>query len=226
MEQLFPALAYSTCQCFFFSVCVFSQSPNQQLCHVQASVCLFSSSVSLPCLLYKDFQLHNFQSQGRQLGANTGGTHQNHLVYFPNKKRRKFFFDRKNYKALKNKVNHCGRMPEVDKWRDRNVSTTSAICFLCCGFFFSFHPPSYLLCFLSRCFLCHIFLLYFNLRGLFLLYAVSLCHSFYISVLSLSLNPIRFLSEIPFVRCQRSTQAGCELRESVITNNTKQKRLI
>lgn len=45
-------------------------------------------------------------------------------------------FDRKNYRALDNKANHCGRMPEVDKWRDGNVSTTSAICFLCWEFFF------------------------------------------------------------------------------------------
>lgn len=45
-------------------------------------------------------------------------------------------FDRKNCRALENKVNHCRRMPEVDKWGDRNVSTTSAVCFLCWEFFF------------------------------------------------------------------------------------------
>lgn len=52
-------------------------------------------------------------------------------------------FDRKNYKALENKVNHCRRMPGVDKWRDGNVSTASAICFLCC----EFHPSSLLFSF-------------------------------------------------------------------------------
>lgn len=101
------------------------------------SICsLFRLPASLSCLLSKDFRLHNFQSEGHQLGANSNRKqHQNHLFGF-------FFFflemwkengfDSKNYKALEN--NHCGGMPRVDKWRDRNVSTTSAICFLCCEF--------------------------------------------------------------------------------------------
>lgn len=94
-----------------------------------------SLPVSFPCLLSKDFQLYNDHSQGRKLGANSTGKYNIRItlfcaVLFPLNMKKKCF-DRANYRALENKVNHCGRMPEVDKWGDGNVSTTSAICFLC-----------------------------------------------------------------------------------------------
>lgn len=134
-------------------------------------------------------------------------------------------FDKKNYKALENKVNHCGRLPEVDKWRDGNVSTTSAICFVCCEFFIlGPHIP------LSLRLISLLSVISFLLTLFFIL------HCIFPSILSLFLtfnlwvflpgSPTQLLSKILFVRCQRSGKAGCELRESVITNNTKQKRLI
>lgn len=202
----------------------------------------------------KIFQLHNFQSQGHQLGAiGNRQQHQNHLLtlvflsfflFFSEmrkeKKKRKKSFDRNNYKALENKVNHCGRMPEVDEWREGNVSTASAICFLCCELFF--HPSSSLFPFFPPpryspvCF-CHIFLSipFFAFSATFLFF-VNLFFFFIITIFFpslLFLSPsffsshlLSFLSKILFVRCQRSGEAECELRESVITNNTKQKRLI
>lgn len=187
---------------------------------------LFPSSVCLSCLLSKDFQLHNFQSQGRQLGANSNGKqHQNHLVSFALNVKKKSF-DRKNYKALENKVNHCGRMPGVDKWRDRNVSTTSAICFLCCEFFSLLCPHSslslpYFPAF-SVIYLCS------PCSSVSTAFSYVYCFFFFLFIsVSFSLShPLSFLSKILFVRCQRSRKAGCELRESVITNNTQQKRLI
>ena len=133
VEQSFPLIKDQPCACCIFNMSMFCfPKPNSAPLSCPSICFLFPSSVSLSCLLSKDFQLHYFQSQGRQLGANSNGKqHQNHLLFlsfFLNS----FFpcmwkgecFDRKNYKAFENKVNHCGRMPGVDKWREGNVSTT------------------------------------------------------------------------------------------------------
>lgn len=117
------------------------------------------------------------------------------------------YFDRKNYKALKNKVNHCGRMPGVDKWKRGNVSTTSAICFLCCQFFLYFILIVLFLSALFPCFLCHISLLA-PFLSFHYISACTVSFSLFVSV-SFSL----FLSKILFVRCQRSRKARYELRE-------------
>ena len=138
---------------------------------------------------------------------------------FPALNIRKEMLYRRNYKALQNKVNHCGRMPGVDKWRDRNVSTISAICFLSCGF--SLLPRH---CSLSLCF-----------SSLLSVILLSPCSSFstesplvFLSIhVSFSLShQLSSLSKMLSVRCQRSRPAWCESRESVKTNNRKQKRLI
>lgn len=109
-------------------------------------------------------------------------------------------------------------MPGVDKWRDGNVSTTSAICFLCCEVF---HPSSSLFPFS---------LPYFPAFSVISLSspcssvstALSLIYCLF-SLLSISESfSLNFLSEILFVRCQRSRQAGSELRESLITNKTEE----
>lgn len=151
------------------------------------------------------------------------------FIYFvlcPKCKKKKSF-DRKNYKALENKVNHCGRMPGVDKWRDGNVSTTSAICFLCCEFFILRPHCSFSLCLSSLLSLSYLFPhpvlqspLHFPSHTVSFSFILSISASYSLSY------PLGFLSKILFVRCQRSRKAGCELRGGVITNNTKQKRLI
>lgn len=133
----------------------------------------------------------------------------------------------KNYKALENKVNHCGRMLGVDKWRDGNVSTTSAICFLCCEVF---SPPSSSLFSISLPYFPAFSVISLSSPCSSVSTAFCLVHGlFFFLLISVSFSlshKLSSLSEILFVRCQRSRQAGCELRESVITNNTKQKRLI
>ncbi len=134
-------------------------------------------------------------------------------------------FDKKNYKALENKVNHCGRLPGVDKWRDGNVSTTSAICSLCCEFFILLPHISFSLFLISLLSGLSLLTQFFILHCVFLLYCLSFFLFFCLWVF-LPSSPTQLLSKILFVRCQRSWKAGCELRESVITNNTKQKRLI
>lgn len=93
-------------------------------------------------------------------------------------------FDRKSYRALDNKANHCGRMPEVDKWRDGNVSTTSAICFLCWEFFF-LRP----LCSLSLCLISLLFLSYLSAHPV-ILSPLHFPHVYFLFFfLSLSLCP-------------------------------------
>lgn len=143
-------------------------------------------------------------------------------MFFCSKCEKKKCFDRKNYKALENKVNHCGRMPGVDKWRDGNVSTTSAICFLCCEVF---HPSSSLFSFSLPYFPAFpVIFLSSPCSSVSTAFSLAYCLFFLLSIYessSLSL-PLNFLSEILFVRCQRSMQAGCELRESVITNKTEE----
>lgn len=118
------------------------------------------------------------------------------------------YFDRRNYKALKNKVNHCGRMPGVDKWKcTHNIS-----------YLFSFLPvfSYFILIVLSPlfpCRLCHIALLtlfwsfHYISACIASFFPPSLC--IFVSFLPLSL----FLSKILFVRCQRSRKARCEPRE-------------
>lgn len=105
------------------------------------------------------------------------------VVLFPLNMKKKCF-DRKNYRALENKVNHCGRMPEVDKWRDGNVSTTSAICFLCWEFFILRLHCSLSLCLISLLSLSHI-----SLTLLFSLHCIFPMYTFSFSFLSLGLSP-------------------------------------
>lgn len=100
-------------------------------------------------------------------------------------------FDRKNYTALDNKANHCGRMPEVDKWRDGNVSTTSAICFLCWEFFILC-----LLCSRSLCLISLLFPSYLSPQPVILpplhfpmyIFYFSFCLSFFPSLTGLSFS--------------------------------------
>lgn len=127
-----------------------------------------------------------------------------------NVKKKRNSFDRKDYKALENKVNHCGRMPEVEKWIDGNVSMTSAICFLCCKFFILFSCCSLVLSASFSALFCHIvlLLLFFSLPWVFhflFFLTISVC-------LSLSSPRVAFLCKILFVVCQRSGQDGCELK--------------
>lgn len=112
-------------------------------------------------------------------------------------------FDRKNCRALENKVNHCRRMPEVDKWGDRNVSTTSAVCFLCWEFFilclhcsFSYFPAlpvTSLLTMLS------------SLHCILLMYTFSFPFYHWVS------PQLGFHNKILFVRCHGSRKAVREL---------------
>lgn len=187
---------------FFCAFCFPKPKSAPLLC---PGICsLFPPCVSLSCLLSKDFQLHNFQSQGRPLGANGMGNNIKITFFFVALNVKEKSFDRKNYKALENKVNHCGRMPEVDKWKDGNVSITSAICFLCCEFFFRPHcssPPSSTLFSLSHPSPQPVpqSPLYFSLIHFpFLFFYIW---SFFSSHLLCS------LSKILFVRCQRSGRA-------------------
>lgn len=105
-------------------------------------VCLlFLSLISLPKILKNIIFKAKVGSSRRGKKEKKGNL--KITLFLPQVPRKGNSFDRNNYKAFGNKVNHCGKKPEVDKWRDGNVSTTSAICFLCCSFFI-------LYCFLSK----------------------------------------------------------------------------
>lgn len=131
---------------YFFYVCLFPE--GQFSCHIPASV-----FYSLPMILFLVYFPKIFnciiysESRSPAWGKRHWKVESNiKITPFPQMGKGNYF-DRKNYKALENKVNHCGRTPEVDKWKCGNVSTTSAICFLCCQFLhtspllFSFSLP-------------------------------------------------------------------------------------
>lgn len=84
-NSLPPIIQYQTCV-----GCVCSGFPKSKFSTSVMSQHLFSIPFPLlvSCLLSKDFQLHNFQSQGRQLRANNNGKqHQNHLFFVKCEKR-------------------------------------------------------------------------------------------------------------------------------------------
>lgn len=115
----------------------------------------------LPLLVYlvylgTFFYLRNVQSPGRQLGANSNGKQrQNYLIFsFYSLFSPTFFFpseykkscsDSEKQRALENKVNHCGRMPEVDKWRKWVLAQDQLFVFLVgnfSSFGLHFYPSS------------------------------------------------------------------------------------
>lgn len=187
-----------------FFVLFVSQSQSQHLCCVLASV-LYSLPVLVsPVCFPKIFNCIIFKAKVVRLGQTAWEPTSKSPFFFVALNVKEKSFDRKNYKALENKVNHCGRMPEVDKWKDGNVSITSAICFLCCEFFFRPHcssPPSSTLFSLSHPSPQPVpqSPLYFSLIHFpFLFFYIW---SFFSSHLLCS------LSKILFVRCQRSGRA-------------------
>lgn len=145
VEQSTPIIQY---QPYTRHVNVFCFSkPNSAPLSCPGICFLFLSSVSLSCLLSKDIQLHNFQSQGRQLGGQTAMESNIKLtfLFFVLNVNKEMLY-RRNYKALENKVNHCGRMPGVDKWRRKCKHNISYLFSLLCSFpplssLFSFSLP-------------------------------------------------------------------------------------
>lgn len=158
-----------------------SRGQIQHLCHILASVFYFFPLLVSPVYFPNIFNCIIFKAKVASLGQTAMKNIKITFFFAPNVKKEMVY--RRNYKALDNKVNHCGRMPGVDKWRDRNVSTTSAICFLCCEFFSLLRPH----CFLSLCFFCHI-----SLLTLLFSFLYTVCFSFFLSIsvsFSLSLSP-------------------------------------